>query len=228
MKACEYYESDVHVPEFMFVALDVVFEVHEAPLTPLKTFAQSWSDTREYISAACRLLGRARPGRALSSDERALVLSALGEPPLPAWPLYFLTAGNEDHERVVYIGRTNAKTHRFSDGHPAITALHRPKYRGLRSRLYLATITMLSDEGHYIPLEWVHPERLRTTLWTDAEAQLIYNFQPELNTDLRAFDASKFPTRLTLHNYSGTKGFDGIALHPHRHVIEEEWYDLTN
>lgn len=228
MKGLEYYEHDVHVPQLTFVALDTFFEVHEAPQTPLKTLEQSWIDTKTYVSRACQLIGRSRPGRALSDGERATVLAALGEPPSPAWPLYFFTVGDLDEERIVYIGKTNAKTHRFYTGHSAITALHRPEYKGLRTRLYLATVTMYSEEGHYIPLEWVHPDGLRESLWSDAEAQLIYYFQPELNTDLKAVDSSKMPTRITLHNYSGTNNFDAVSLEPHRKVAEDEWFRITN
>ncbi|NMQ30316.1 hypothetical protein E4Q23_22690 [Candidatus Accumulibacter phosphatis] len=228
MKGFEFYEYDVHVPKLVFVALDTFFEVHEAPHTPLKTLKQSWIDTKTYVSQACLLLGRSRPGHALSLNERATVLAALGEPPGPAWPLYFFTVGDLAEERIVYIGKTNAETHRFYAGHTTITALHRPEYRGLRTRLYLATVTIYSDEDRYIPLEWVHPTVLRETLWSDAEAQLIYYYQPELNIDLKAVDASKMPTSLTLHNYSGTKNFDAISLQPHREVSEDEWFRITN
>lgn len=228
MKGFEYYELDVHVPEQMFVALDTFFEIHEAPQTPLKTLEQSWLDTKTYVSRVCQLVGRGRPGRALSKDERASVIATLGEPPGPAWPLYFFTVGDLAEERIVYIGKTNAKTHRFYSGHSAITALHRPEYRGLRTRLYLATVTIYSDEDHYIPLEWVHPDALRNTLWSDAEAQLIYYFQPELNTELKAADASKMPTQITLHNYAGTNNFDAVFLVPHREVLKEEWSRITN
>ena len=223
MKGFEYYEHEVHIPEQMFVALDTVIEVHEAPLAPLKTLEQSWIDTKTYIAQACSILGRHRPGFSLSDSERQKVLQVLGEPPGPAWPLYFFTVQYETLERIVYVGKTNAKTHRFYTGHTAITALHRPEYCGLRTRLYLATVTILSDEGHYIPLEWVHPEILRNRLWSDSEAQLIYYFQPELNTDSKSVDSSKMPSNLTLHNYSGTKTFDGISIAPNRIVSEDEW-----
>ena len=228
MKGFEYYEWDVHVPVEMFVALDTFFDVHEAPQTPLKTLEQSWIDTKAYVAEACRILGRNRPGHSLSEAERHKVLMAIGKPPGPAWPLYFFTVGDQAEEQIVYIGKTNAKTHRFYAGHSTITALHRPEYRGLRSRLYLATLTIISDERHYIPLEWVHPQDLRNTLWSDAEAQLIYHFQPDLNTELKSNDASKMPIRLTLHNYSRTETFDAISISPHREVSEEEWARLTN
>ena len=87
---------------------------------------------------------------------------------------------------------------------------------------------MYSNEGHYIPLEGVHPDSLRETLWTDAEAQLIYYFQLELNSELKATDSSKIPTRITIHNYSGTDNFDSVSLEPHREVTEDEWFRISN
>jgi len=228
MKSFEFYEQDVHVPENVFVGLDAVFEVHESPQAPLKTLEKSWLDTKNYVSAACQLLDRPRPGHALSESERQLVVAKFGEPPGPAWPLYLFAVGDAEDERVVYIGKTDARTHRFYAGHSAITALHRPEYRGLQTRLYLATLTIYSDEGHYMPLEWVHPQSLRNMIWSDAEAQLIYFFQPELNSALKTTDNSRMPTNLTLHNYTGTKNFDGLAIVPHREVGEDEWLQITS
>jgi hypothetical protein len=87
---------------------------------------------------------------------------------------------------------------------------------------------MFNDEGNYVPLEWVHPKDLRDRLWTDAEAQLIYHFQPELNTDLRGVDTSELPTHITLFNYAHGENFDALSIYPHRDVSEDEWSTLTN
>lgn len=228
MNSFGFYELDVHVPRCMFVGLDTSFEIFEAPDTPLKTLEQSWIDTKEYVRRACELLGRPKPGPSLSTAERDVVLNALGRPPGPAWPLYFFTVGDAAAERIVYIGKTNATTHRFATGHSALTALHRPAYEGERKRLYLATVTMFTDEDRYIPLEWVHPTGLRDRLWSDIEAQLIYTFQPELNTDLKAADQSELPAEVTLHNYAGTSTFDAVTIPPHREVEEWEWLRYTN
>src|SRR5690606_37782899 len=95
MKEFEYYEYDTHVPKRMFAGLDAFFEVHEAPQTPLKTLEQSWTETKAYVADACRIVGRDRPGFSLSQEERQKVLLALGEPPGPAWPLYFFTVGDQ-------------------------------------------------------------------------------------------------------------------------------------
>lgn len=223
VKSRFHYEGEVILPAQVFVALDAVYEVHEAPQLPLKTLEQSWIDTQRYLTSACELLDRENPGRISSSEDRKKILAALGVPPEPAWPLYFLTAGDEPQEKIVYIGRTNAQTHRFSTGHRAITALHRPEFRGLTTRLYLATVTLYSDEGNYVPLEWLHPKRLRDSIWLDLEAQLIFYFQPALNSGFKRTDRSKRPVSIAVHNYTSTKSFDGEGVDPHRIVGEDEW-----
>ena len=226
VKSFFHYEGEVILPETIFVSLDTFFLVHESPQVPLKTLDQSWIDTKEYIVQACALLGRAKAGQPLSPADRSTVLSLLGEPPGPAWPIYVFAVGEYPDERIVYIGKTNSDTHRFTSGHAAITALHNPKYNGLTKRLYLGTVTIYSDEGNYVPLEWLHPKKLRDSIWSDIEAQLIYHFQPELNSTLKSEDWSKNPVQIAFHNYSGTKSFDGEYIAAHRVVPEQDWFPL--
>lgn len=223
VKSRFHYECEVILPSQVFVAFDAVFDVHDAPRLPLKSLEQSWVDTQHYLNAACALLGRDRPCWLSSANERHAVLAALGEPPGPAWPLYFLAVGDGEDETIVYIGKTNAHTHRFSKGHPAITALHRPEYHKLAKRLYLATVTLFSDEDNYVPLEWLHPKRLRDAIWTDIESQLIFHFQPALNTQKKRVDRSERPMFIAVHNYTSTRSFDGHGIAPHRKVSEDEW-----
>lgn len=223
VKRFQHYEGEVILPAQVFVCLSVAFELHEAPQTPLKTLEQSWSDTKKYLSSACQLISRETPMRSLSKEERKAILTTLGEPPDPAWPLYFFTVGEYPDEKIVYIGKTNSRSHRFSRGHAAITALHGPTYRGLRTRGYLASVTIYSDEGNYVPLDWLHPRALREAVWSDLEAQLIFHFQPELNRGLKRADRSKRPVFIALHNYSGTQSFDATPIDPHRSVHADEW-----
>ena len=223
VKRVEYYEGEVIVPAHVFVCLEASFDIHQAPQVPLKTLEQGWRDAKTYLSSACEILQRESPRRSLTKDERKRVLTTLGEPPSPAWPLYFFSVGEFPEEKIVYIGKTNSRTHRFSTGHSAITALHRPEYREMRKRLYLATVTIYSDEQNYIPLEWLHPKTLRDSIWSDVEAQLIFHFQPQLNSSLKNADRSKRPLFIAFHNYSGTKSFDGEGILPHRDVSEDEW-----
>jgi len=224
VKSFFYYENEVILPETIFVSLDTYFPIHEAPRVPLKNLDQSWIDTKDYIQKACDLLKRPKVGRSLSPDDRATVLASLGEPPGPAWPIYVFAVGDHPNEKIVYIGKTNSDTHRFSAGHSAITGLHAPQYEGLSKRLYLGTVTLYSDEGNYVPLEWLHPKALRDFIWSDIEAQLIYYFQPELNSTLKNKDASRNPTQIAFHNYCGTKSFDGTYIPAHRVVADEEWF----
>lgn len=77
-----------------------------------------------------------------------------------------------------------------------------------------------------MPLDWLHPKSLRDAIWSDVEAQLIYYFQPRLNTDLKAADVSKRPVDVAVYNYSGTKSFDAEFIAAHRIFSEEEWNDV--
>lgn len=86
VKSRGHYEGEVILPAQLFVALNAVFDLHEAPHLPLKTLDQSWIDTQSYLASACELLGRDEPGRLVSAQERKRVVVALGEPPGPAWP----------------------------------------------------------------------------------------------------------------------------------------------
>lgn len=139
-----------------------------------------------------------------------------------------MTVGEFPAEEIVYIGKTNARTHRFSSGHRAITTLHSPEYRGRRTRLYLASVTLYSDEDNYVPLEWLHPKLLRDSIWSDLEAQLIFHFRPKLNTALKKSDRSKRPVFIAFHNYCGTTSFDGEGILPHRDVGEREWDEFSH
>lgn len=226
MKSFIHYEGEVILPETVFVSIIGSFQIHEAPNVPLKTLCQSWVDTKNYVLAACKLLGRERAGYSLSVHERASVLAELGQPPEPSWPLYFLAVGDYPEEEIVYVGKTNSKTHRFTAGHAAITALHRPEYENRAKRLYFATVTIYSDEGNYVPLEWIHPKPLRDAIWKDLEAQLIFYFQPALNDRLKKRDHSERPIQIAFHNYSGTKSFDGWGIPAHRQVDDSEWHDF--
>jgi hypothetical protein len=212
VKSFFHYENEVIIPEMVFISIDTFYRVHEAPFVPLKTLEQSWTDTKEYIVKACTLINRDRTGHPLSVEERTKVLAHLGEPPGPASPFYVITVGEAPEERIVYVGKTNAATHRFAAGHTATTALHHPKYDGLTKRLYLAAVTLVSDERNYVPLEWLHPKAQRDALWSEIEQRIIYHFQPELNERLKARMPSKQTVDVAIHNYSGTKSFDATYI----------------
>lgn len=104
-----------------------------------------------------------------------------GQPPLAAYPIYLITVGDAEKERVVYIGKTSSNSSRFSSGHSAISKLHHPKYDGLSKRLYLCCVVFLSKTLGSIPIEWVKPLGFAESLLNSFEANLIYWEQPELN-----------------------------------------------
>jgi hypothetical protein len=122
VKRLEHYEDGTTTAAKVFVSLQASFELHDAPQLPMKTLDDSWRDTKNYVASACALIQRDSPRRSLSAVERKAVLSALGEPPAPAWPLYFFSVGDYPNEEIVYIGKTDSRTHRFSDGHRAASS----------------------------------------------------------------------------------------------------------
>ena len=64
------------------------------------------------------------------------MLQEIGEPPFGCYNIYFITIYNEHEEKLVYIGKTDSKKSRFSNGHLAALKLHNPIYNGYNKRVY--------------------------------------------------------------------------------------------
>lgn len=223
-KSFLYYECEVHIPTEVFVSIDFTCPAHRAAEVPLQTFEESWSLTKRYVNDACKLLGRKNAGYSLSSEESEKVISKLGEPPIHSFPIYIFAIESTDQAAtIVYVGRTNSRNHRFSAGHAVFTRFTDPKYDGMKKVLYLASITVYTDEGRCIPLEWLHPRALALTIWTGVEAQLIFGLKPEFNTDSKHTDCSKYPLPLNIENHSGSDALKSLFIAPGRIVSEQEW-----
>ncbi|MEE8484598.1 MAG: hypothetical protein V3S46_08365 [Nitrospinota bacterium] len=117
-----------------------------------------------------------------------------------------VTVGEGKEERVVYIGKTSAKTPRFISGHYVSTKLHSPQYNGLAKWLYQGTVTLLDKKG-YLPLEWIHPLSSANNMLHSIEAQLIYEFKPELNRRQKNNYNASVPITLHIQNFSGTSNY---------------------
>lgn len=123
-----------------------------------------------------------------------MILEQLGSLPLMCLPLYLLTVHPpHDVEQVVYVGKTSSKTKRFSGGHVAISKLHDPKFANAEKWLYLASVMLLDENDGYLPLEEIGPMSLATEVLASVEAQLIYDLQPQLNTQGRSRCLAKRP-----------------------------------
>lgn len=170
-----------------YLALDLVYELHETLDIPEASFSDSWKKTHTYVREALQLID-AEQCVWLDNEEVMIITEELGSPPLCTYPIYLFSIGDDDSERPVYIGRTSSKTSRFANGHKVCSQLHDPKYDCYSKRLYLGAFTLLTSDRRYLPLEWVYPLENANMLLNSIEAQLIYYFQPELNINLRTND----------------------------------------
>jgi hypothetical protein len=174
--------------------------VHAIAEVELQPFDSTWENTLKYINDACDLLKRPRPGRSPSTLEAQAIISALGLPPLRCYALYLIAVGSGLGERVVYIGQTNSKTHRFKAGHHALTALHHPKYANVEKNFYLTGFEIEDDDDHIFPIEWIHPPEWRQEVLTSIEGQLIFELQPELNSKYRRSSNPAHDLPIVVHN----------------------------
>ena len=192
-----------------FLVLDVCVPFHEIDMLTPENLETSWNKTATYVSKSLSLISEESPGW-LDRDDVEMILTDLGEPPSCCYSIYVVTVGTGDEERVVYVGKTSAKTARFGSGHQVATRLHAPQYDGLSKHLYQGCVTLL-DEQDYLPLEWVHPITSAELILRSVEAQMIYELQPELNMHHRKKYNATFPIMLHIQNFSGISSF----LHDH-------------
>ena len=188
-----------------FVGIDIATPVHEVHALTAESLSGSWHAVRAYVNEACKIIGSDEPGW-LDREEVTMIKEGLGDPPPQAYPIYFISAGSGADERLVYIGKTSAKKSRFQGGHAALARLHAPKYDGLKKTLYMGTIVLL-DDIDYLPIEWISPLEKAERLLSAIEAQLIFDFQPELNTHHRDRFNAEWQTPINIENHSGFSEF---------------------
>ncbi len=183
MKSPFHLVNETYEVSRAWIAFDQVVPVHRASQVKLLPFEASWIDTLAYLQAACAQLGIPRPGR-LSEAEGTQIRATLGEPPIASIAIYMISVSEADgsRERCVYVGKTNATTHRFRSGHAAFTKLHHPKYDGLLKRLYLGCLAFEDDDHHLFYTEWTHPPERRLEVMSVVEETLILALNPELNS----------------------------------------------
>jgi hypothetical protein len=156
-----------HLPNLEFGAFVVLHSSHALNETvdlPAQSLSRSWQENDLYFRAN----DRSNP------------------PPLACLPIYLISVGDSLEERIVYVGKTTAKSSRFAAGHSAMTLLHAPRYEGQRKRLYRCCVVLLSDRKNEIPIEWITPYDAGKEMLSTIENILIFHFQPELNTQLKS------------------------------------------
>jgi hypothetical protein len=186
LKSFEYIDDEAYDIKWLWLSVDHRVDLHEADEFPLTPFDQSRRTCRDYLDKACAILGRekGRPGRGpTDAATQAEILRQLGRPPQGSYSIYIMTVADADgtNERAVYVGKTNATTHRFRSGHMAISKLHHPRYDGLKKSLYFACASAVNDDDNTFPVEWINPLDQRDSILSSVEYQLIYYLQPELN-----------------------------------------------
>lgn len=195
-----------------FLTLDEILPLHKAiTLTP-ESLSESWYCVHNYVDRALKIISSDTVGW-LDSEEAAWILEELGSPPNLCYPLYIISVGKGADERIVYIGKTSSTNGRFRNGHKIFAMLHAPEYDGLAKNMYLGGVVLLADNGEYQPLEWVKPLSKAEELLTSIEAQLIFQFKPELNTHHKNHYNAKYPLVLHIENHeTGTNFLHGATL----------------
>ena len=89
------------------VALDEEVPLHAIADAKWQSLAETRHATNTYLQSASTLIDGLWGGT-LDSDERQLILDELGEPPEYCLPIYLVSVGSGDEERIVYVGKTRS------------------------------------------------------------------------------------------------------------------------
>ncbi len=200
LSACEWSVS---------VALDEAVPLHAIAEANWCSLAETRRATNEYLKRADALIDGLWGGR-LESEERDLILENLGEPPAFCLPIYLVSVGQGEDERVVYVGKTCSST-RFANGHRVGIKLHHPKYDQLAKTVYRCSV-LLDVHDEYVALEWVEPVELAHSVLDDVESVLIHALQPDLNVAKRRRPAVGRPVHIHFQNYAQSEFLDGLML----------------
>lgn len=161
--------------------------------------------TKVYLNEASEIINGLNGGW-LDSEEQQIILNKIGEPPLPCLPIYLITLAGNQHEKVAYVGKTKSSS-RFSSGHFVGLDLHNPIYKEYNKHIYRCSIWFYFN-GEYIVLDWIQPEFIALQLLDSIESQLIYYFQPELNTNKKKRNHTQWSFYIHIQNFN-----DGKFLH---------------
>lgn len=186
-----------------FIGLDECCELYLANTIDTGNLYDSWRKNEEYIKKVCAITGTdEESGYDLDREEKYWILKKLGEPPVCCYNIYFITIYNEYEEKLVYIGKTDSKSSRFSNGHLVALKLHNPRYQKYYKRVYFGTIMFLSEEKEYIPLEFIRPYKDAAKYLAGMEGILIERLKPELNVKHEAFSDLEGLSVIHIQNFT--------------------------
>ncbi|MDB8803224.1 hypothetical protein PN294_13625 [Romboutsia sp. 1001216sp1] len=189
-----------------FLSLDKHYYLHEIDRASAQSLSISWFNTKNYIEEAMEIVD-GDFDTSLDKEESEWIQQELGKPPRHCYPIYIVTVGRGELERVVYIGKTSSRKNRFSGGHKVAIKLHDPKYEGLDKNIYFCCVVFLTPDKEYLPLEWIQPKEKALELLDSVESQLIYLFSPELNIQKKNKNFSKYDMNFHIQNFSDHSNF---------------------
>ncbi|PEW72367.1 hypothetical protein CN424_23055 [Bacillus cereus] len=186
-----YRLKDINSEYGCFIALDACFPLYKVLEMNAQSLGATWNEVNDYVANAFQII-TGEYGEELEIEEKEKLRNVdreiireieyqLKTPPTACYPIYFISVGDGQSEKIVYIGKTSAKTHRFSGGHSAALKLHAPEYEGLSKHIYFGTVVFLDHTKQYMPLEFIQPLEDSKKLLRNLEAGLIYNLKPALN-----------------------------------------------
>lgn len=207
-----YRLKDINSEFGCFIGIDMCFPLHKVLEMEAQSLEGTWNEVNDYVANAFRIvtdqyreeLGIEEAGKLRDVDREIMheIEYQLKKPPTACYPIYFISVGDGTEERLVYIGKTSSKTHRFSSGHSAALKLHAPEYEGLPKHVYFGTVVFLDHENEYMPLEFIQPIEDAKNLLTNLEAGLIYVLKPELNTTYLNKNHAIFDMLVNIENHS--------------------------
>lgn len=181
-----------------WLSIEECAPLHQVNSMNWLSLRQARIETNCYLNSAAELIGGLEGGR-LDREEQVQIIGQLGAAPLPSLPIYLISCGEDENEQLVYVGKTK-NVSRFSGGHAVALKLHAPEYQSKPKRVYRSTIWFhFNDE--YISLDWIHPEKLALKILDSIESQLIYAFQPALNTHKKKANLALWDFRIHIQNF---------------------------
>ncbi|TKE99722.1 hypothetical protein [Vibrio kanaloae] len=166
-----------------FLAIQTVNELHDSVVLKPQYLKAAWDANVKYLRDDCK-----------------------GVAPVACYPIYLITVGEKDEEKLVYVGKTSSENSRFKSGHKAISLLHHPKYNGLSKRLYQCSVIFIKD-GKHLPIELIQPYEFAKKVLSSFEANLIFVTQPELNYQHKKKEPEFLYSQIHVQNICGKTDF---------------------
>ncbi|PGO61146.1 hypothetical protein [Priestia megaterium] len=208
-----YRLQDINSEYGCHIGLDVCFPLYKVLEMKAQSLEDTWNEVNQYVANACNIITdeygeelEIKEDEKLRDVDREIIYEIESRqktpPPAACYPLYFISVGDDKDEKIVYIGKTSAKTHRFSGGHMAALKLHAPEYEGLSKHIYFGTVVFFDHKKNYMPLEFIRPLEDAESLLSNLEAGLIYNLKSELNTTYLNKNHARFNMFVNIENHS--------------------------